>query len=195
MRLIYQLCFALCLAIGPVHAFTPQDADSCISLWKDEVDALVNFKPQIEEAWAIVTTDPERSAEIFVTVRNYGGHSVDFSVCPDWTTLTEDDLSEFGQLRDFTLDQAFCGLSVSTMSIANLEWHSNRDVWRFKTKDLSGNYLISDADMKKTAQNIQSYSQEVLDAPSCSSNDYATDWAKSSNDWARNILKKPIFAD
>lgn len=183
------------LVCGPAAAFSPQNASSCEEFWSDNVKTMTYFKDEMEKAWALSVDDPEQSAGIFATIRNWQGHSVDFSNCVGVTSLTANDVYEMSALSDDFVDLANCGLSVADMSIASRKWHSSREPWLNQATDSGGQLRFTDADMRRIAEDILRYSQAAMGSTGCQSYRYAMDWATSTKNWAVKMLQNPRFAN
>lgn len=191
----FYLALWLVLICGPAAAFTPNTASSCKSTWGDNVDTLDYFKREMENAWAMVEKQPDRAAGIFATIRNWQGHSVDFSNCVGLTSISAKDVSDMRTVSADFVDLANCGLSISDMSIANNKWHSSREPWLNQARGTNGQLLFTDADMRGIAEDILKHSQNALSIPGCQVYRYARNWANSTSNWAQGMLQNPRFAD
>ena len=193
--MLKKCLITLCLIILalPANAITPETANSCEELWRDNVQTLSSARGQLEEAWGAVVENPDRAAETFVTLRNWQGHDVDYSKCVDVTSLTTEDVRQGGELRDRMLDDAICGLAVSVMSISNQKWHNNREPWMAGAKDQNGGLLFTDEDMGTIAVEIYRNAAAVIGSPSCARNNNALNWAGGTAQWAEKILNDPRF--
>ncbi|MEO0343206.1 MAG: hypothetical protein AAF198_07185 [Pseudomonadota bacterium] len=195
-----RLNFVLVLVLfsspmGPAFSVTPDDRKSCKRLWDNKVETLASFEGQLEDAWQATIKEAARAAEIFATLRNWAGHSVDFSKCADLLPIAQFDLETQELLSDYVVSSANCGLSYVDLQLAGEAWYANVEAWKLKAKNLSGEVLVTTNDMREIVQKVELRAGDVATNADCSGFDSVLQHALDNKSWAENMINNPALAE